>query len=48
MAFLDSQLSFSHGVAELMDIKSILINICLKCFVNESEMLHNEFEILCL
>ena len=26
----------------------ILIRICLKCFVNDSEMLLNDFEMLCL
>ena len=26
----------------------ILIRICLKCFVNDSEMLFNDFEMLCL
>ena len=38
MTFLDSQLSFPHLVAKLMEIKNILTRICLKWFVNDSEL----------
>ena len=55
MTFLDSQPSFSHRVAKLMEIKMIWIQTCLKCVVNDSdmllndsEMLFNDFEMVCL
>ena len=48
MTSLDSRLSLSHLVGKLMEIRSILIRICLKWFANDSEMLFNDFDMLCV